>query len=111
VRYVHLDFELATKREEWKSETCMDAQILQKILPKLHGSKKRIGPLLVALAKYCEQREVEEASRFARGEKNPETFKASDKDRFATPKFPLSYEKLCEMVLAVQRDQFVSFIQ
>jgi hypothetical protein len=32
VRYVHLDFELATKREEWKSETCVDAQILQKIL-------------------------------------------------------------------------------
>jgi 5-methylcytosine-specific restriction protein B len=88
----------------------MDAQILQKILPKLHGSNRRIGSLLVALATYCEKADVEEARRFAREDKNPQNFKG-DKDRAANPTFPLSYEKLCEMILAVRRDQFVSFIQ
>jgi MoxR-like ATPase len=109
LRYVHVDFEL-TEDDSWSWANCMDAQILQKILPKLHGSNRRIGSLLVALATYCEKADVEESRRFAREDKNPQNFKG-DKDRAANPTFPLSYEKLCEMILAVRRDQFVSFIQ
>jgi 5-methylcytosine-specific restriction enzyme B len=111
LRYVHLHFELSSDRNSWNWTECMDAQILQKILPKLHGSNRRIGPVLVALATYCEKRDLEEARSFARGEKNPQNFKATENERFASPMFPLSHEKLCEMVVAVRRDQFVSFIQ
>ncbi len=32
----------------------VDAKISQKILPKLHGNKKRMDPVLIDLAKFCE---------------------------------------------------------
>lgn len=89
----------------------MDAQILQKILPKLHGSKKRVGSLLVALAKYCERGVLDEALLYLQDEGRPEAFRASGNDRFISPQFRLSYDKLCEMVLTVRREQFVTFIQ
>ena len=111
LRYVYLDFALSEHQDSWRWNVPIDAQILQKVLPKLHGSKRRIGSLLTALAKYCERGDVEEATSFARDETNADTFNANEGNRFPTPQFPGSYEKLCEMVIAVRRDQFVSFIQ
>ena len=43
----------------------MDAAIMQKLLPKLHGSKKNLGPVLECLALLClkeENRPREKAS-------------------------------------------------
>jgi len=111
LRYVYLDFALSEHQDSWRWNVPIDAQILQKVLPKLHGSKRRIGSLLTALAKYCERGDVEEATSFARDETNADTFNANEGNRFPTPQFPGSYEKLCEMIIAVRRDQFVSFIQ
>ncbi|WP_433944686.1 McrB family protein [Paenibacillus sp. SN-8-1] len=34
-------------------EKALDAQVLQKVLPKLHGSRKKLEPLLCALAAVC----------------------------------------------------------
>ena len=31
----------------------MDAAIMQKLLPKLHGSKKKLGPVLETLIELC----------------------------------------------------------
>lgn len=109
--YVHVDYELTKNGLEWDQARCLDVQMLQKILPKLHGTKKRISPALVALAKYCEKLNVEEALKLVREEDNPESYKALEPDRFKTPVLKDSYTKLCEMILAVRRDQFVSFIQ
>ena len=39
----------------WDLKDAIDAQILQKLLPKLHGSERRLGPLLNVLKEYCEQ--------------------------------------------------------
>lgn len=39
----------------WNLKDAIDAQILQKLLPKLHGSERRLGPLLNVLREYCEQ--------------------------------------------------------
>ena len=35
-----------------------DIQILQKILPKIHGNKKQIGNLLDELEKLCEEKDL-----------------------------------------------------
>jgi 5-methylcytosine-specific restriction protein B len=37
----------------WKFSTALDAQVLQKLLPKLHGSERRLGPVLKALEEFC----------------------------------------------------------
>lgn len=108
--YAHVDYEFTESGLEWNQARCLDLQVLQKILPKLHGTKKRISPVLVALAKYCEELNAEEALKLVREEINPELYKASEPDRYKTPVLKDSYAKLCEMILAVRRDQFVSFI-
>lgn len=86
-----------------------------KILPKLHGNKKRLEPVLMDLIRFCEagqppdtktsyQTGLSGASVIGRvlepdGQKDDPVF------------FRRSYEKLCDMLDAVRRDQYVSFIQ
>ncbi|HTJ79797.1 MAG TPA: hypothetical protein VL357_12450 [Rariglobus sp.] len=98
LRYAGVDYELAADRAKWSSAACLDVQILQKILPKLHGSKKRIEQLLVDLSVFCETGAAPAG-------------KSVFKEKSVGPvKFPESYAKLTEMIEAVRRDQFVSFI-
>jgi hypothetical protein len=40
----------------WKLEESIDYQVLQKLLPKLHGSERRLGPILKRLEAYCDKR-------------------------------------------------------
>lgn len=37
----------------WQFEDALDAQVLQKLMPKLHGSERKLGPVLEILAKFC----------------------------------------------------------
>ncbi len=37
----------------WQFSDALDAQVLQKLLPKLHGSERRLGPVLKALENFC----------------------------------------------------------
>lgn len=39
--------------EDWEFKAAMDAQILQKLLPKLHGSRNVLEPVLCTLATLC----------------------------------------------------------
>lgn len=38
----------------WKLKDALDAQVLQKLLPKLHGSERRLGPVLKKLSEFCD---------------------------------------------------------
>lgn len=38
----------------WQFKDALDAQVLQKLLPKLHGSERRLGPVLKVLETICE---------------------------------------------------------
>ncbi|MGB8166530.1 MAG: hypothetical protein WCF18_03495 [Chthoniobacteraceae bacterium] len=44
-------------------------------------------------------------------ETKAEAYLAAEDKRVKAPQFKESYQKLCEMMEAVRRDQFVSFIQ
>lgn len=37
----------------WQFSAALDAQVYQKLLPKLHGSERRLGPVLIALTEFC----------------------------------------------------------
>ena len=37
----------------WALMDALDAQVLQKLLPKLHGSERRLGPVLKRLEEFC----------------------------------------------------------
>jgi 5-methylcytosine-specific restriction protein B len=104
LRFLAVDYELTVDKKQWDWKAAMDAQILQKILPKLHGSKKRIERLLLDLALFCD-------TGSAPAEETPYTRKPKPaKNTADTVKFRESYEKLATMIESVRRDQFVSFI-
>ena len=88
----------------------LDAQILQKILPKLHGSRTRLAPLLGALATYCATGTKAYAmEHFPQGGNSPRRG-LSDARNILNPKFEYSYKKLERMIEVLVEEQFVSFI-
>jgi hypothetical protein len=48
-----LHFHKLLSGEGWEFKAAMDAQILQKLLPKLHGSRNVLEPVLCTLATLC----------------------------------------------------------
>jgi 5-methylcytosine-specific restriction protein B len=106
----------------------MDAVVVQKLLPKLHGSRSKLEGLLWALAWACG------AERISRDEKDFETqlseaSEAQDEARYSpdvvwsalrgknpsdpakAAHYPLSYDKVMRMWRKLVRDQFVSFAE
>lgn len=51
-RFIHFHAKLAGSG--WQFKDALDAQVLQKLLPKLHGSERRLRPVLKALETFCE---------------------------------------------------------
>ena len=89
----------------------LDEQVLQKILPKLHGSRSRLTPLLGALTQYCATGNETYALEHFPGE-DGSTAKRGLRDACATssPVFDKSHEKLKRMISVLVEEQFVSFI-
>jgi len=106
-RYLRVCRDLATDKPNWETEkwkSDLDDQILQKILPKLHGSMGRISPLLANLTHYCHQ------GGPSSGDKAPqlkEVIKLNPSDA----QFKKSFLKLQSMSQSLIDEQFVSFIQ
>jgi 5-methylcytosine-specific restriction protein B len=103
--YHAADYALTEKKGEWKWQDVFDQQLLQKIMPKLHGSKRKIEALLLSLARFCETGKVPDA-----GSDILENLKSNPVKPIDKPIYPMSYAKLVEMIDAVRRDQFVSYI-
>ena len=94
--------------ENWHE--ALDAQILQKILPKLHGSRSRLAPLLGALATYCAEGNEDKAMAHFPKDGSPAQRTLQDARALPDPKFKNSYEKLQRMIDVLVEEQFVSFI-
>lgn len=105
-RYSRVDYALTQAKTKWNWQNAFDAQLLQKILPKLSGSRRRLEDLLVRLAVFCESSKVTPL-----GATTPTNLQSVPIKRGEKPQFPSSYRKVCDMLDAVRRDQFVSFIQ
>lgn len=103
LRYIEVSYEVADNKDEWDLNISMDEQILQKILPKLYGSKRKMELLLLALASYCSDANLENAKLFKSKSHRKELL--SEKQLY-----PKSYQKLINMIEKVRTEQFVSFI-
>ena len=109
--YLRVCRHLADDSDAWDGgpwQQDLDGQILQKLLPKLHGSMGRIGNLLAELAVYCHTGTYTEKKENSAGIqlKTAVALEASD-----TTPFPKSLAKLKSMIHTLQDEQFVSFIQ
>lgn len=56
-QYISAAYEIADQNPEFDLFGAIDEQLLQKVLPKIHGNKKEIGSLLDELEGICIQRE------------------------------------------------------
>jgi hypothetical protein len=104
-------------------DAAMDAVIIQKLLPKLHGSRTRMEGLLWALAWACgadrgllNGKDFELQLREAGAAQDEATYGPeglwSELQKSGTPpRYPLSYEKVMRMWRKLVRDQFVSFAE
>lgn len=86
LRFMYVAWKYEEKPAKWSNwERYFDAQIKQKMLPKLHGSERVLGELIQELSKLC----------------------LDNQDHV---RFPTSYKKLEEMEKVLFEQRYVSFI-
>ena len=100
-RYIHFlnenDNDKDDEKNRLKGDKAIDTAILQKLLPKLHGSRKKLVPVLTSLWKLC---------------LNDGVTKEIDAEFVATDfKYPESAEKIQRMYNAVVDNGFTSFAE
>ena len=84
---------------EWTEDEVIDAVIMQKLLPKLHGSQRKLEGILRTLGEFC----LNEGQ-------NVEDYFVKDKP-IAGVKYPLSLDKLVRMYKGVVNNGFVSYAE
>jgi 5-methylcytosine-specific restriction protein B len=101
----------------------LDAQIIQKVLPKLHGTRNQIEPILWGLGNLCHMPREEatesdlvlqrclEAVRLEDDSLDPLAEDAEGNGKYPSKEayFPLSFEKIVRMLRSVQSNGFTSF--
>lgn len=87
-----------------KIEDIIDFAILQKLLPKLHGSRRKLEPVFEELIKLC-LKDGAETKEFKTGKAKVDT---SDK---TIVKYPLSLEKIVRMYNNLIHNGFTSFAE
>lgn len=99
LRFMIVSWKYENSPTEWDNwQRYFDAQIKQKILPKLHGSEKAIGEVLIKLFNNClHNRENNE---------NPKNFKIENE----IVRYPSSAIKLQNMAKVLSQQRYVSFI-
>ena len=99
LRFMIVSWKYENSPTEWDNwQRYFDAQIKQKILPKLHGSEKAIGEVLIKLFNNClNNRENNE---------NPKNFKIENE----ILRYPSSAIKLQNMAKVLSQQRYVSFI-
>ncbi len=121
VRFIHFYKLLGGYGDEQKAwfDSAMDAVIVQKFLPKLHGSRSKLEGLLWALAWACAKPypnatdDTLVAASQAQDETKygPEVICRELEKQNKPARYPLSFAKVMRMWRKLIRDQFVTFAE
>jgi 5-methylcytosine-specific restriction enzyme B len=82
--------------ESWQQ--ALDLQVMQKVLPRLHGGRRKLEPLLSTLGLYCFRLTTDGSESF-------DPLAPGD----GSPKLAISFDKVQRMTSNVRANQFVSF--
>ena len=86
-------------------EEALDIQVMQKILPRLHGSRRRLEPVLRTVGKFCYDLDPGGGR-----ESGPEAFDPID-HHAEDAKLTTSFDKVSRMLDHLRTNQFVSFTE
>ncbi len=98
-----LIFKKLTQGAQWVLVDIVDSAIVQKLLPKLHGSRRKLEPVLNKLSLLC-LTAGQEGTLLSK----PEEIDYTDREKI---RFPVSLEKIMRMQKRVQMDGFTSFAE
>lgn len=101
VRFAHMFFD-AGQEDPFKA---LDLQVLQRILPRLQGTKKQLEPTLSALGQFCHEGKGEQKS-LGRGARPFEPLQHSPADS----RLPRSFERICRMTKSLRKEGFARFL-
>lgn len=100
---IRLINQLTALDSELESNEKVDVAIMQKLLPKLHGSRRKLCPVLETLGSFCVKGEVKIIK---------DVFEAEDFDFHGTDViYPLSLEKICRMYKGAIDNGFASYAE
>jgi len=104
---------LITQDNMWEIDEKLDAAIMQKLLPKLHGSRKKLEPVLNSLAILCLVDNEKQRLLTAKKDKNQNIGNLVDEavEIEENIRFKLSMEKIIRMKKRVIQDGFTSFAE
>lgn len=88
--------------EEVKEDECIDIAVMQKLLPKLHGSRKKLGPVLKHLGVLCLKEEYATEAFF-------DNMQEIEYETVA--KYPISLEKINRMYRNLIDNGFTSYAE
>jgi len=89
------------------NEHALDVAVMQKLLPKLHGSRTKLNKVLPILASFCfEACSSEQAKTLLDEVKREGKLQSNFK-----PTLPLSFEKIARMYAAAQENGFASYAE
>lgn len=89
---------------EYSISEIIDSAIMQKLLPKVHGSRRKLEPVLKMLGKFCiaNEQDLDEYS----SQKPESTFAENVKI-----KYPISFEKIMRMDQGLKNNGFTSYAE
>lgn len=92
---------------EWGINQIIDSAIMQKLLPKLHGSRSKLISVLTTLAKLC----MQDATKVDIKKDLFDTYDTKEFGLGLTIKYPISLEKICRMYKNVIANGFTSYAE
>jgi len=105
VEIMQLATKLKTLEPTIKDNDCLDIAIMQKLLPKLHGSRSKLVKILISLSSLC----VENISKEDFEKKFDDLYKNNFEE--ISKKYPISFEKLIRMYKNVLANGFTSYAE
>jgi len=105
LRYARVDHCLSEGDWDWKAS--FDDQMVQKVLPKLHGGKDELLDLLVALGSFFTTGKTEKTEEILDGDSDPLNHRDWEEEE---PFYEKSANKTAELLEQLDQNRFASFL-
>jgi len=94
-----------TIEPDWEIDDVIDAAVMQKLLPKVHGSRNKLNKILPVLGGFCLLKPENVKEEYL------EKFDAIDFENDENIKYKLSFEKICRMYRNALENGYASYAE
>jgi len=94
-----------------KGDNLLDIAIMQKLLPKLHGSRNKLTKVLPVLGSFCLTQDIDKIKEDYLEKFVNNTFSEEEMRKDKNIKYPISFEKICRMYKNAVENGFASYAE